>query len=605
MKKSFLLGLVLSGFLFANTPSSPEWVRHAVFYQIFPERFNNGDLTNDPTLVSEKGAWPHDDRKAWHISPWTSDWYKLQAWEKANGRGFGYNSQCRRYGGDIQGIINKLDYLLKLGINTIYINPVFYAPSLHKYDAACYHHIDPYFGPNPNADILLMAKENPADSDDWRWTTADKLFLNLLKKAHLKNIRIILDGVFNHTGLNFWAFKDVQQNGLKSAFKDWYIIKAWDNPLTPQNEFDYAGWVGVRDLPEFAEDKNGLVPPVRRHIFAAVKRWMDPNNDGDPSDGIDGWRLDVAEMVGHPFWKKFRVFVKNINPDTYITGEIFWDDWANLKYMDPAPWLKGDQFDGVMNYRWAVTMSNFFINHKNKINASAFAGQLRQLDKSYPAKTRYQLLNLFDSHDTDRIASHIVNADVFYDKMVNINDNPEYDVRRPRAGEWKILRLMAIVQMTFPGPPMIYYGTEAGMWGADDPDDRKPMVWPELTYETETSNISKTPRPADPVVFNQSLFDFYSSIIYLRNTQPALQSGDFKFNYLNDKKDQVVFSRSLGKDRIFIAVNNASRDSLVSFPAEAGTYQSLLGNGRLQALDGKLHVRVSAKSALVLKKVVL
>ena len=605
MRASILFLLTFSVFTFAASVSSPEWVRHAVFYQIFPERFNNGDPSNDPTLASEKGSWPHDEKSAWQISPWTSDWYRLQPWEKANGKGFGYNAQRRRYGGDIQGIINKLDYLKKLGVNTIYINPVFYAPSLHKYDAACYHHIDPYFGPDPAADIALMASEDPAIPADWRWTSADKLFLQLLNQAHNKNIRIIIDGVFNHTGLNFWAFKDVQKNGRNSLYKNWYLIKSWDDPSTTQNEFSYSGWAGVRELPELAEDKNGLVPAVRKHIFAAVHRWMDPNNDGDPSDGIDGWRLDVAERIGHPFWQKFRDFVKGINPDAYITGEIFWDDWANNKYMDPAPWLKGDQFDGVMNYRWAVAMCDFFINHTKKISASEFAQRLHNLDKSYPPETRYQLLNLLDSHDTDRIASHIVNPDLFYDKMVTLNDNPAYDVRRPRAEEWRVLRLMAMVQMTFPGPPMIYYGTEAGMWGADDPDERKPMVWPELTYEPEKANISKTPRPEDPVVFDQSLFDYYSRIIQLRNSQPALQNGDFKINHTNDSADQLVYSRTSADEKIIIAVNNALQAGTVTFKVQGRLFRDLMTGGQVSADAGRLKLPMPAKSALVLKRVVM
>jgi len=232
----------------------PEWIKDAIFYQIFPERFHNGDESNDPTLESIKGSWPHDTESAWQKSPWSSDWYKLQPWEEENKKGFGYNAQRRRYGGDIKGIIDKLDYLEDLGINTIYLNPIFHAPSLHKYDAAYYHHVDAYFGPSPKNDLEIISSEDHANPAKWQWTSADKLFLSLVEKAHQKNIRIILDGVFNHTGLNFWAFKDVVNNGEKSAFKDWYTINAWDNPETPENEFDFSGWAGVKELPEFKED---------------------------------------------------------------------------------------------------------------------------------------------------------------------------------------------------------------------------------------------------------------------------------------------------------------------------------------------------------------
>lgn len=242
---AFLLPLFCFGYQEGAKPAHPRWVKDAVFYQIFPDRFYNGDHNNDPVFESIKGSWPHDNESAWQISPWTSDWYKLQPWEEENGKGFGHNVQRRRYGGDIQGIIDKLDYLASLGINTIYINPIFHSPSLHKYDAASYHHIDVFFGADPQNDLTIMKNENPANPQDWQWTSADKLFLTLIKKAHRKNIRIILDGVFNHTGINFWAFKDVQEKGQQSQFKDWYIINSWDDPSTPQDEFDYAGWAGV------------------------------------------------------------------------------------------------------------------------------------------------------------------------------------------------------------------------------------------------------------------------------------------------------------------------------------------------------------------------
>lgn len=579
-------------------PKHPEWVKDAIFYQIFPERFNNADRTNDPTLESLTGSWPYDTKSAWHINPWTADWYKLQPWEEANGRGFNYNSQRRRFGGDIQGVIDKLDYLSDLGINTIYLNPIFHAPSLHKYDAAYYHHVDAFFGPDPQADLELIKNEDHGNPEKWVWTNADKLFLKLVETAHRKGIRIILDGVFNHTGTQFWAFKDIVKNGPQSEYKDWYTIKSWDDPATEENEFDYAGWVGVKDLPELKEDEYGLIKPVRDHVFAVVKRWMDPNNDGNPEDGIDGWRLDVAEMVSHNFWKKFRTHVKSINPEAYITGEIFWDDWANKKMMDPEPWLRGDQFDGVMNYRWSSQMTQFFIDNKTKISAGEFVNNLKNLDTSYAPETRYQLLNLMDSHDTDRLASNVVNPDLFFDKHVGLNGNPSYDVRKPNAEEWQVVRLIAKVQMTFPGPPMIYYGTESGMWGGDDPDERKPMVWPEFEYETEIANESKTPRPADPVKFDSSLFNFYKEIIHLRNQESALRLGDFEFVYTNNETDNFAYTRTYKGEIILCIVNNSNEKQDFS-------HDLILKNSWVNLEDGNNiavnSIQINPKSVLILK----
>jgi glycosidase len=581
----------------------PEWVQDAVFYQIFPERFHNGDRSNDPDIESLKGSYPHDPVTNWHISPWTSDWYKLQPWEEANGRGFNHNSQLRRYGGDIKGAIDKLDYLKDLGINAIYFNPVFESPSLHKYDAASFIHIDDNFGPNPSLDKKIIKTEIPDNPATWKWTSADSLFLQLIKKAHEKGIRIIIDGVFNHVGITHWAFKDVKEKGSASKFKDWFTITRWDDPNTPEDEFDYEGWMGVRELPELREDENGLIEPIKKHIFNIVERWMDPNGDGDPQDGIDGWRLDVAEMVEHNFWKAFRKKVKSINPQAYITGEIFWDDWQNNKLMDPKPWLGGDQFDAVMNYRWSALATNFFIDKKDKISASEFINSLKEIDKSYSAKTKLVLQNLMDSHDTDRLSSNIVNPDLFYDKHVGASDNPEYDVRKPNEQERKIQKLIALFQFTSPGAPMIYYGTEAGMWGGDDPDERKPMVWPEFSYETEVANISQIPRPADEVKFDSCLYNCYKKLIHIRNKETALCRGNFTPVYFNDQKDILAFSREYQDEQLIIIINNSGQEQKADIEqVKTGKWTDLLTNKIYDLQDKQLTVVIEGKSGVILKR---
>lgn len=290
----------------------PTWAKEAVWYQIFPERFRNGDPKNDPKISDIQGSWPHEEPKEWHISSWTADWYKLRRWEEIDNRGFYFRAQQRRYGGDLQGVIDKLDYLKKLGVNAIYFNPVFESPSLHKYDATMYHHIDNNFGPNPEGDKKLWEIENPADPKSWKWTSADRLFLKLIREAHRRNIRVILDGVFHCVGQTFWAFVDVKKSGEKSLYKSWFDVKKWDNPSTPEDEFEYECWLGVKELPELREDENGLVSGPRDHVRAIVKRWMDPNGDGNPADGIDGWRLDAVEWIKPPFYAEFRQWVRAI-----------------------------------------------------------------------------------------------------------------------------------------------------------------------------------------------------------------------------------------------------------------------------------------------------
>jgi len=170
----------------------PEWSKGIVWYQIFPERFRNGDSTNDPTYQSINGAWPHDTVLPWQVHPWSSDWYELQEYEQENGNDIWYNITRRRYGGDLTGIIEQLDYLKELGVGALYLNPVFMAPSHHKYDAACYHHADPFFGPDPLGDIELMKTEIPDDPETWVWTSADLSLLKLIEEVHNRDMKIIL-----------------------------------------------------------------------------------------------------------------------------------------------------------------------------------------------------------------------------------------------------------------------------------------------------------------------------------------------------------------------------------------------------------------------------
>lgn len=539
-----------------SNPQVPAWAKEAVWYQIFPERFSNGDKTNDPKPEDMEGAWPYFIPDGWQIHPWTSDWYKLQPWELKTGHDFYWNAGVRRYGGDLQGVIDKLDYLKKLGVNAIYLNPIFESPSLHKYDASSYHHIDNNFGPDTKGDRELWQQENPADPSTWKWTYADKLFLKLIDEVHKRGMKIIIDGVFNHTGTQFWAFKDIVKNQQNSKFKDWYTINKWDDPNTKENEFDYAGWYGVKDLPELREDANGIVEGPREYIHQIVKRWMDPNGDGNPADGIDGWRLDVAEQVNHNFWKIFRTWVKGINPNAYIVGEIWWEDWPKYKMMDASPWLKGDEFDAVMNYRFARDLKSFVINQKEKINAHGFIDSLNTLYKQYPEESNYVMMNLLDSHDVERVSSMIVNPNIWYDHNGNPSSNKDFDVRKPNKVERQKQKLIVAIQFMLPGAPQIYYGDEAGMWGGDDPDCRKPMVWPEFNYETETTHPFGKQRPADKVSFDSDLFKWYQKIISIRNENKVLALGNVNFNYEDNSNGILGFTREYSGKKIFVLANN-------------------------------------------------
>lgn len=562
----------------------PEWAKSAVWYQIFPERFRNGDTANDPKVENIKGAWPQDAESPWEIHQWNSDWYELQPYEKLNGKDIWFNIQRRRYGGDLQGIIDKLDYLSELGINAIYLNPIFEAPSMHKYDGATYHHVDPNFGPDPKGDREKIKTEIPHDPSTWVWTEADKLFLKLVREVHKRDMKIIIDGVFNHMGINSWAFKDVVKNQKNSRYKDWFKIKSWDDDSL-KTKFSYEGWYGVKELPELLQDKNGITEEPKKYIFDITNRWMDPNNDGNTEDGIDGWRLDVAFMVKHNFWKDWRKHVKTINPNSYITAEIIDSVNANKAY------LKGDEFDAVMNYNFAFACSEFFIDDKTGISPSEFDKKLKTLRNAYHKDVAYVMQNLFDSHDTARLLSQIINKDIHkYRDWGNYfglskGDNPEFETRGPNETDIQIMKLMIIMQMTYVGAPMIYYGDEVGMWGANDPCCRKPMLWSDINYKNEKLNPDQSFRDKSyKVKINDDLFNHYKKLIDIRKSHKALNLGEYKTILTDNQKEVFGFERSYQDDRIIILLNNSNSAQTVNLNlAEEKSYYDLLNDEEIKS----------------------
>ena len=547
-----------------NSPSDPGWVADAVFYQIFPTRFRNGDPSNDPTHASLE--FPENVPASWKPSSWTADWYARDAWEKERGEDFYEDGVFdRRYGGDLQGVIDKLDYLKDLGINTIYFNPVFYARSLHKYDGNTFHHIDPYFGPDPDGDFALMAQET-SDPATWHVTAADQLFFDLIQDAHSKGIRIIIDGVWNHTGRDFFAFDDIRRNQEASPYKDWYIIQAFDNPDTPENEFAYEGWWGVETLPLFADtpDSTDLHPGPKKYIFDSTRRWMDPNGDGNPIDGIDGWRLDVATDVPVKFWADWNAHVRSINDEAYTVSEV---------WHDASDFLVEGGFSATMNYHaFAFPVKGFLID--NLIPATDFLGALESRRQAYSTQMQFGLQNLIDSHDTDRLASMIVNAKPAFDQPDRFdfdhNVSPRYyepyEVRKPDERERKIQKLVALMQMTSLGAPMIYYGTEAGMWGADDPDDRMPMIWEDLVYDDQVLDPRGRERPQDKVAFDQSIFDFYQSAIQLRHDNLVLRRGEFIPLNADDEANSILFARFYEDDIMIVGLNRSDQAQQIVLP---------------------------------------
>ncbi|WP_182201435.1 alpha-glycosidase [Paraliobacillus salinarum] len=350
---------------------APEWVKDTVWYQIFPERFANGDHSINPEN--------------------TLDWGK----EQPTPENF--------FGGDFQGIINHLDHLQELGITGIYLCPIFKAYSNHKYDTIDYMEIDPQFG----------------DKETFR---------ELVKQCHDRGIRVMLDAVFNHSGLYFEPFQDVLGKGEQSNYRNWFHI--WDFPIQTEPAPNYDTFAFVGSMPKL----NTTNPEVKAYLLDVARYWIEEFN-------IDGWRLDVANEIDHNFWRDFRKVVKESKPDAYILGEI---------WHDSLPWLQGDQFDAVMNYPFTTSVVDFFA--KKEITPIQFANSITGLLHMYPQHVNEVAFNLLDSHDTARILT-----------LSN--------------GEEERVRLMYVFQFSFIGTPCIYYGDEIGMTGGDDPACRACMEW--------------------------------------------------------------------------------------------------------------------------------
>jgi len=356
----------------------PAWVKNAIFYQIFPDRFYNGNLLNDPENVQMWGSKPN----LWGFQ-----------------------------GGDLAGIIKQMDYLLDLGINAIYLNPIFMSASNHRYDTIDYFKIDPKLG-----DL--------------------ETFHELINIAHKNEIKIILDGVFNHTGRGFFAFNDLLENGEHSPYRYWYHIYHFPiDAYSPGKAQDFAAWWGLKNLPKLNTDH----PPVREYLLSVAKYWIE--------QGADGWRLDVPnEIDDDSFWSEFQAIVRKTNPEAYICGEIWETDTS---------WIEKGFFDGLMNYPLRTAMIDLL---NGKIKPTIFIQQIKKLLEIYPDQNRFAMFNLLGSHDTERFRTVL-------------DDN------------FDLIELAYLILFTFVGAPVIYYGDEVGIRGGKDPECRRAFPWDEQQWE--------------------------------------------------------------------------------------------------------------------------
>ena len=361
---------------------TPKWLKDIVWYQIFPERFANGDKSNDPANVKEWNPEDHPGREDF-------------------------------YGGDLQGVLDHLDDLQKLVVTGLYFCPIFKASSNHKYDTIDYLQVDPAFG----------------DKD---------LFAKVVNEAHKRGMKVMLDAVFNHLGDQSMQWQDVVKNGEKSRFKDWfhinsYPVEPYRDPSKGEKNPPYETFAFEKHMPKL----NTANPEVQDFLLEIATYWVKYFD-------IDAWRLDVANEVDHHFWKRFHDELIKIKPDFYIVGEI----WHSAR-----PWLQGDQFTGVMNYPYTLQIEDHFFKHK--MNAKDLSEHLTDQLMMYPDMVDQAMMNMLDSHDTARI-------------LTLAKDNQD-------------LALQAVAyEFVQPGVPCIYYGTEMGMSGDNDPDCRKPMDWSKL-----------------------------------------------------------------------------------------------------------------------------
>jgi len=449
--------------------TTPDWVQDAIFYQIFPDRFAKS--TRNPA-----GSLPFEP---WDLAP-TVHGFK---------------------GGDLYGIAEKLDYLKDLGITALYLNPIFASAANHRYHAFDFYNVDPLLGGN-------------------------EAFRELLEKAHKMDIRIVLDGVFNHASRGFWQFHHVLECGNGSPFRDWFFFdperlsgkKHWGAYPSPQElkalqhedsvtAIGYRGWWNLPALPKF----NTNTPAVRKFLFEVAEYWI--------KFGADGWRLDVpTEIDDDSFWQEFRQRVRAINPEAYIVGEI----WHEAKR-----WLQGDQFDAIMNYEVTKPVLAFFpgkhldlrVLHQQSnyhgiqhpIDAHEFANRIDHNLNVYNHEITYAQLNLLDSHDTPRFLSCA-------------------------GGDKAALRLAFLFMLSYPGAPCVYYGDEIGVDGEHDPGCRKSFPWEENKWD-------------------KNLLSCVKELIALRKKNPTLRRGDFRRLWSAD--GIYAFSRSLDSSTIIVALNTS------------------------------------------------
>lgn len=682
----------------------PNWAKEAIWYNIFPDRFYNGNHYNDPIFNEfgpeafkpnrlheqnfvEEYKWEKSNNVISHFdrNRWTADFKEQVIWEKLGEREIDYSLKyARMYGGDLQGIKEKIPYMKELGINAVWLNPVFFSYQNHKYGANDFRHISPDFGTiktsgethgveinrnnkygnksyvdvlgnkaTTSSELKLLevnlkgenrGKNGYGETEDpatWVWTESDLIMVDLIKEFHKNGIRVIFDGVFNHSSSEHWTFNMVLADGENSKYKDWYKFtdfgqhvqitddmsdeQAFETLIANRKRTIYNAWGGFDSLPEF----NTFNQEYKEYIFNITRKWM-YGPDGKESenwmedDGIDGWRLDVPNCLENQnFWNEWREVVKGSKKDSYITAEL----WGNAS----GDINGGNKFDTVMNYEWLKTVIGFFINQSReggvryKLKAQDFFNELREKRTWYPYQALQASQNLNGSHDTDRLYSRIVNDVVGRnleegkqlekgyngirpDLASNYHPNTTIDWRNSPIKPKDILKLISIFQMTYIGAPMLFYGDEVGMWGATDPYCRKPMLWKEFLYDDEKnpSHINQNEVYSQKV--DSDLFEWYKKLIRIRLENKTLIYGKFREVFADNERDVIAYERVIEDQSIIVVINNSFNSwENVEFETnyQDERFIDLVTEGRTfrTGSNGKIKLDLNAKEGMILRKV--
>jgi glycosidase len=529
--------------------TAPAWAKDAVIYQIFPDRFRNGDSANDPKTGDPRYDEPVVKRSWNQLPEGYCRGYSTGCSERPRGRDY--------FGGDLEGVVAKLDYLKELGVNTIYFNPIFAAKSNHRYDTADYRRIDPYLG-----------------------TLGD--YQRLVQQARARGIRVILDGVFNHMSSDSPFFDRYHHystlgacESLSSPYRSWFTFTSQHVPC---GAGDYVGWFGFDSIPVL--DKSN----------AAVRQYFVTGDDSITSlwlgRGAAGWRLDVMGDPSFPgaYWTDFRQVVKTGYPQALIIGELWQKDTTLLRF------LRGDRADSTMNYRLRDAVLGFlapqefdskgFADSGHSLTATQFAARLASEREDYPDATYYSLMNLLDSHDTARLLWQLTPGG-------ENSADKEQNAANVGAGKQR-LRLASLIQYTLPGAPTVYYGDEVGMTGADDPDDRRTYPW------TDTGG---SPDAAP--------YAHYKALAEMRKGAPALIGGDFRVLLADDLANAVAYGRKTGSQAAIVALNRADSAQTLHVPVagyvpDGVAFHAVFGSGGGAVSGGELTVEVPALAGVVL-----